>query len=110
MNKEQIDVAVKLGKQIVNQAYKDSGENKEILKRIKGDLFTLRKTRTVTDFITELNTLQFRYGISVSNSILEGVLNEVPFEDFKGYCIMGALNSYNFYNSSLKEKGDKKDE
>ncbi|SHI82055.1 hypothetical protein [Lutispora thermophila] len=110
MNREQIDVAVKLGKQIVNQAYKESGESKEILKRIKGDLFTLRKTRTVTDFIVQLNALQFRYGISVSNSILEGVLNEVPFEDFKGYCIMGALNSYNYYNSSSKEKEENKDE
>lgn len=110
MNREQIDVAVKLGKQIVNQAYRDSNESKDVLKRIKGDLFTLRKTRTVTDFIVQLNTLQFRYGISVSNSILEGVLNDVPFEDFKGYCIMGALNSYNFYNSSSKEKGEKKDE
>jgi len=110
MNREQIDVAVKLGKQIVNQAYKESGESKEMLKRIKGDLFTLRKTRTVTDFIIQLNALQFRYGISVSNSILEGVLNEVPFEDFKGYCIMGALNSYNYYNTSSKEKGENKDE
>lgn len=110
MNREQIDVAVKLGKQIVNQAYKESGESKEVLKRIKGDLFTLRKTRTVTDFIIQLNTLQFRYGISVSNSILEGILDEVPFEDFKGYCIMGALNSYNYFNLSSKEKEDNKDE
>lgn len=110
MNREQIDVAVKLGKQIVNQAYRDSNESKDVLKRIRGDLFTLRKTRTVTDFIVQLNTLQFRYGISVSNSILEGMLNEVPFEDFKGYCIMGALNSYNYFNSGSKEKGEKKDE
>ncbi|MBU5425324.1 hypothetical protein KQI41_02765 [Tissierella pigra] len=110
MNREQIDVAVKLGKQIVNQAYRVAGEDKNILKKIKGDLFTLRKTRTVTDFIIQLNTLQFRYGISVSNSILEGILNEVPFEDFKGYCIMGALNSYNFFNSNVKDKGENEDE
>ena len=72
MNKEQIDVAVKLGKQIVNQAYEVGGKDKNILKRIKGDLYSLRKARTVTDFITQLNTLQFRYGISVSTSITEG--------------------------------------
>jgi hypothetical protein len=110
MNREQIDVAVKLGKQIVIQAYEVLGKNKEMLKRIKGDLFTLRKTKTVTDFIVQLNTLQFRYGISVSNSILEGILNEVPFEDFKGYCIMGALNMYNYYNSKQDEKEDNKNE
>lgn len=112
MDREQIDVAVKLGKQIVNQAYSVAGEDKNILKKIKGDLFTLRKTRTVTDFITQLNTLQFRYGISVSSALLEGILNEVPFEDFKGYCIMGALNSYNYYNSSniKKNKEEGKDE
>lgn len=104
MNKEQIEIAVKLGKQIVNQAYEALGKNKEMLKKIRGDLFALRKTRTVTDFIVQLNTLQFRYGLSVSNSILEGILNEVPFEDFKGYCIMGALNNYNYYISSQNEK------
>lgn len=106
MSREQIDIAVKLGRQIVNQAYEVGGKDKNILKRIKGDLYTLRKTRTVTDFITQLNTLQFRYGISVSKSITEGVLNEVPFEDFKGYCIMGALNSFNYLSSNLKDKGD----
>ena len=110
MNREQIDIAVKLGKQIVNQAYRVGRKDKNILKRIKGDLYTLRKTRTVTDFITQLNTFQFRYGISVAKSVTEGVLTEVPFEDFKGYCIMGALNSFNSLNSNLKEKEEAKNE
>ncbi|HHW31436.1 MAG TPA: hypothetical protein GXX20_07165 [Clostridiaceae bacterium] len=108
MNRDQIEVAVNLGKQIIYQPYVASGENEEILKKIKGDLYMLRKSRTVTDFITQINTLQFRYGISVSNKILEGILNEVPFEDFKAYCIMGALNNYNYYFNKKKE--DKKDE
>lgn len=110
MTREQIEVAVNLGKQIVYQPYMTSGQDKEVLKKIKGDLFALRKTRTVTDFITQLNTLQFRYGISVSRLILEGILNEVPFEDFKGYCIMGALNNFNYYNSTKKRKGDSKND
>lgn len=110
MNKNQIEVAVNLGKQIVIQAYEVGGRDKNTLKKIKGDLYGLRKTRTITDFIIQLNTLQFRYGISVSKSILEGILNEVPFEDFKGYCIMGALNSYNLFNSTVKDKGENKDE
>lgn len=110
MNREQIQVAVNLGKQIVYQPFVASGKDKEVLKKIKGDLFALRKTRTPTDFITQLNTLQFRYGISVSKSILDGILNEVPFEDFKGYCIMGALNNYNYFNSPRNEKEDNKND
>lgn len=110
MDREQIKVAVNLGKQIVIQAYEAGGRDDNALKRVRGDLFSLRKTRTVTDFITQINTLQFRYGISVSNQILEGILNEVEFEDFKGYCIMGALNTYNNYLFRKKDKGENKDE
>ncbi|QUI23979.1 hypothetical protein HZI73_17495 [Vallitalea pronyensis] len=108
MNKEQIEVAVKLGKQIVLQATESHQKNDSlgILKKIKGDLFTLRKTRTVTDFLKQINTLQFRYNISVNNAISEGVLNDVPFEEFKAYCIMGALNVYNM----KQKKGGKEDE
>lgn len=109
MNREQIEVAVNLGKQIVTQPYLASGKDKDVLKRIRGDLYALRRTRTVTDFITQLNKFQFRYGISVSKPVLEGILNEVPFEDFKGYCIMGALNNFNYYNSE-KKKGELMDE
>lgn len=98
MNKEQIDTAVSLGERIVYEAYDSVEEKKDILKKIKGDLYALRKTRTSTDFITQINTFQFRYGISVSKEMLQGAINEVPFEDFKGYCIMGALNKYNYFN------------
>ncbi|MGI6227972.1 MAG: hypothetical protein ACOYJ1_17175, partial [Peptococcales bacterium] len=97
MNKEQIDTAVSLGKQIVNDAYIPGEDKKDVLKKIKGDLYALRKTRTPSDFVTQINTLQFRYGVTVSKDILQGIINEVPFEDFKGYCIMGALNNYNYY-------------
>ena len=110
MDREQIKVAVNLGKQIVIQAYEVGGKDDNALKRVRGDLFSLRKTRTVTDFITQINTLQFRYGISVSNQVLEGILNEVQFEDFKGYCIMGALNTYNNYLFRKKDKGENKDD
>lgn len=95
MNKEQIDIAVKLGKQIVLQAYETAGKKDNISKKIKGDLFTLRKTRTLQDFLSQINTLQFRYGICVSSTIGEGILDDVPFEEFKAYCVLGALNVYN---------------
>lgn len=107
MKKEQIEVAVKLGKQIVLQAFDHGKKNgNDISKKIKGDLFTLRKTRTVIDFLNQLNTLQFRYGISVNTAILEGMVDEVEFEKFKAYCILGALNVYNMKS----RKGDKENE
>lgn len=106
MTREQIDVAVNLGKQIVLQAKQQLGQ--EDLKKVKGDLFKLRKTRTATDFLNQLNTLQFRYGISVSRSIQEGLISGVDFEDFRAYCILGALN---VYNAMIKtKKGEIKDE
>lgn len=106
MTREQINVAVNLGKQIVLQAKKQLKQ--EDLKKVRGDLFKLRKTRTPTDFLNQLNTLQFRYGISVSRPIQEGLINEVDFEDFRAYCILGALNVYNAVKKS--NEGEIKDE
>lgn len=107
MNKEQVETAVNLGKQIVIQAVeKAKNENeseKQALKKIKGDLYQLRKSRTKSDFLGELNNLQFRYGISVSNHILDGLLEEVDFEDFRAYCVLGALNIYNAKNRTKEE-------
>ncbi len=115
MTKEQIEAAVNLGKQIVLQAKEklkgkdeDKKINKDEFKKIKGDLFKLRKTRTATDFLNQLNNLQFRYGISVSKPIQEGLINDVNFEDFRAYCILGALNVYNGIMTDSK-KGDVKD-
>ncbi|MFZ5989078.1 MAG: hypothetical protein ACOYWZ_18400 [Bacillota bacterium] len=102
MNKEQVETAVNLGKQIVIQAVevgRSENENeKQALKKIKGDLYQLRKARTRSDFLNQLNSLQFRYGIAVSKHILDGVLEEVDFEDFRAYCVLGALNIYNAKN------------
>ncbi|WP_213950560.1 hypothetical protein [Tepidanaerobacter syntrophicus] len=106
MTKEQIEAAVNLGKQIVLQAKQKL--NNDEFKKIKGDLFKLRKTRTATDFLNQLNNLQFRYGISVSKPIQEGLINDVNFEDFRAYCILGALNVYNGIMTDSK-KGDVKD-
>lgn len=94
MTKEQVEIAVNLGKQIVISAKEASDSN---IDRVKGDLFSLRKTRTVTDFLEQLNRIQFRYNITVSNQILGGILEEpgVSFEDFKSYCLLAALNKYN---------------
>lgn len=99
MTREEINVAVNLGKHIVMQAkehlQKEDKDGDRDVKKIKGDLFKLRKTRTATDFLNQLNTLQFRYGILVSRFIQEGLISSVDFEEFRAYCLMGALNVYN---------------
>jgi len=98
MTKEQVEVAVNLGRQIVisaKEAAKDVSDSN--FDRVKGDLFTLRKARKVTDFLEQLNRIQFRYNITVSNQLLGGILEEpgVSFADFKSYCLLAALNTYN---------------
>lgn len=98
MTKEQVDVAKGLGAQIVIGGKQSLlGDSKDInkIKPLKGDLFSLRKTRTATDFLEQLNRLQFRYGLVINRQIVEGILEEIPFEDFKSYCMISALNSYN---------------
>lgn len=98
MTKEQVDVAKGLGAQIVIGGKQSLlGDSKDInkIKPLKGDLFSLRKTRTATGFLEQLNRLQFRYGLVINRQIVEGILEEIPFEDFKSYCMISALNSYN---------------
>jgi len=89
--------------QAVETARAENEKRKQALKKIKGDLYQLRKSRTKTDFINQLNNLQFRYGIAVSKNILDGILEEVDFEDFRAYCVLGALNVYNAKNNKDKE-------
>ena len=103
MTKEQIALATKLGAQIVlaaKEALVKEGEGLESMKAVKGDLFALRKTRTATDFLEQLNRLQFCYGIVVNKEIAAGVFadlaeDDVPFEEFRAYCMIAALNAYN---------------
>lgn len=96
MTKEQVDTAVNLGKSIIINARNKISEDKDNeLKKIKGDLFVLRKARTKYDFINQLSRMQLRYDLIVSNEILEGILEQVNFEEFKAYCVLGALNLYN---------------
>jgi len=104
MNKDQIETAVNLGKQIVLSVLpkdeKDKSKADAAMRKVKGDLFALRKSRTSTDFLNQLTNMMFRYGISVSGKLLDGILEEVKFEDFRAYCIMGALQVINTVNSS----------
>ncbi|MBO8158561.1 hypothetical protein [Thermosyntropha sp.] len=110
MNSEQVQKAVNLGKSIVMRAKEKLLEEGTVkletdIKRIKGDLYALRKSRTKEDFLNQINNLQMRYGLITSKDIEGGLLEEVPFEEFKAYCVLGALNVYN----SLLPKSDKSD-
>ena len=100
MTRDQVDIAAKLGSQIVlaaKETLAGDTHDRERLKPLKGDLFALRKARTVADFLGQINRLQFRYGIVVNSELAKGILEEpsVRFEDFKSYCMISALNSYN---------------
>lgn len=100
MTEEQVKIASGLGAQIVIAARKvlmEGSQDREKLKPLKGDLFALRKTRRAVDFLEQLNRLQFRYGIVLNSEIVKGILvdENVKFEEFKAYCMISALNSYN---------------
>ncbi|GAB4273520.1 hypothetical protein [Thermincola ferriacetica] len=90
MFKEEQDAAVTLGRRI-GQAVGKSENGK------KGDLFALRKTRRMVDFLEQLNRLQFKLGndFIVPADVYEGKLTENNFTEFKQFCMVAALNSYN---------------
>lgn len=68
----------------------------------KGDLFSLRKARTVADFLAELNRLQFRYPLAVPPETYDGALRQDTFEEFRGFCMVAALNAFNARITSKK--------
>ena len=102
MDSKAREVAVKLGQQ-VGYAASDSKN----AKRGKGDLFKLRKTRTVADFMEEINRIQFRYNINITKNIYEGIITKENFKEFKQYVMIAALNTYNG-KLSMKDKSTDK--
>lgn len=99
MTKEEQETAVTLGKR-VGMAVGKEGK--------KGDLYALRKTRTKTDFLEQLNRLQFKLGNSftVPPAVYEGNLTNENFKEFKPFCMIPALNSFNAAKSDKFKKGD----
>lgn len=69
----------------------------------KGDLFVLRKARRKTDFLNELNRLQFKCKMVVPPDIYEGKLTDLNFIEFKQFCMIAALNS--FYAATQSKQG-----
>lgn len=79
------EAAVTLGKR-VGMTVAENGK--------KGDLFALRKARRKTDFLNELNRLQFKCKLVVPPDIYEGKLTDLNFMEFKQFCMIAALNSF----------------
>lgn len=89
------EAAVTLGKRI-GMKVAENGK--------KGDLFALRKARRKTDFLNELNRLQFKCNLVVPPDIYEGSLTDSNFIEFKQFCMIAALNSF-YAATQLKEGG-----
>lgn len=87
MEKEALDAAVALGRRIGAAVAKESGK--------KGNLFSLRKCRKLSDFLNELNRLQFRFNVVIPPAVYEGYLTDANFEEFKGFCLLAGLNAFN---------------
>ncbi|MBF0538991.1 MAG: hypothetical protein HQL03_12155 [Nitrospirae bacterium] len=86
MTSEEQETAVTLGKRI-GMVVAENGK--------KGDLFALRKARKKTDFLNELNGLQFKSYLTVPPKLYEGNLTDLNFLEFKQFCMIAALNSFN---------------
>lgn len=91
MFKEEQDAAVNLGRRI-GMAVGENTTGK------KGDLFALRKSRRKVDFLEQLNRLQFKLGndFVVPADVYEGKLTDENYQEFKQFCMVAALNSYNY--------------
>lgn len=102
MDADALDAAVRLGKRIGYEVAKEKGK--------KGSLFALRKCRTLSDFLNELSRLQLRFGMSVPSAVYEGHLTTKNFEEFKGFCMLAALNRFNAGAAHRDEQTDGNDE
>ena len=89
-----IDTAVSLGKTI-GFSVASAG------RKGKGDLFRLRKTRKPEDFLNEINRIQMKYGALVTSDLYgKGEEFEKNFLEFKQFCMIAALNTFNAKNQS----------
>ncbi|WP_066632554.1 hypothetical protein [Desulfolucanica intricata] len=105
MTKEEQEAAVALGRRIGTAVAKsDSGK--------KGDLYSLRKARKKVDFLEQINRLQFKlcrdkkgneFKFIVPADIYEGKLTDENFQEFKQFCMIAALNSFNAASSDTKK-------
>lgn len=64
----------------------------------ESDLFKLRKSRKLSNFLEQISRLQFKYGncLYVNPEIYKGKLHESNFKEFKSFFMVSALNSFNY--------------
>lgn len=94
MKEEHREAAVRLGKRIGAIAGSNDREKGE--KRGRSGLYSLRRSRSMVNFMEQLNRLQFRMagGLVIPPDVYGGGLTEANFLEFKQYCMICALNSY----------------
>lgn len=102
MKQELIDTAVSLGKTLGMIL---GTEKKKSKGHLKGDLFRLRKARRPGDFLNEVNRIQMKYDASVTAELyLKGEAFEQCFTEFKQFCMIAALNTFNAMNRRDEER------
>jgi len=96
MDKELQKKAINLGKSIGQGIlHSDESENKQAnAKNGRGYIVSLKKVRTLSQFLEEVARLQTKYKISLSNELLENI-DEQNFIYVKQFCIISALNQLN---------------
>ncbi|MBP5590368.1 hypothetical protein J6Y50_00740 [bacterium] len=70
-------------------------------------IISLKKARTLQQFLEEIIRIQTKYEIAIANEILEEI-NPQNFVMVKQFCIISALNQLNTLNSTIK--GEKNNE
>ena len=91
MKQATIDTAVSLGKTIGISIISHKGR--------KGDLFKLRKARKPEDFLNEINRIQMKYDTLITADLYNKGQDFVDnFTEFKHFCMIAALNTYNAGN------------
>ncbi len=92
LQKKAINLGKSIGQGIIN--FGDDEDKKTKAKNGRKYIIGLHKSRTLQQFLDNLYRIANKYGISVSNEILENI-NEENFMLIKQFSLIGALNQLN---------------
>ncbi len=71
----------------------------------KNRLYKLRRALTLPDFLREINTLQERFGLTVPDELAAGLLAPQNYDEFRGFCLLSALNKFNKMSYAKSKQG-----
>lgn len=96
MDEQLQQMAIKLGQQIgfKMKVIEKSLDEKTNAKNGRGDLISLRKARTMKQFLDELIRIDFKYGLTIKDDIATKI-NDQNYYTIKQFMIIGALNILN---------------